>query len=177
MNNLPLLVVLAGVLLLAGCRIEGSSSDSRPHYYPSLEAFHLVDSYGNSTEDDRDPFLVIDPYIDNGEFEIYWYADNLHDYTVEFRISDAPRLRGSRLISNDYCGIDLDCDLDGIQFCRYYTDFSMSCDPPGTQHPNQHITYFDDLIVTVPQTMYLILDICDTESDYCEYQTREVLLE
>ncbi|MEX1034254.1 MAG: hypothetical protein WDZ30_12895 [Cellvibrionaceae bacterium] len=173
------IIIIVG-FTLAGCRSEsdsGGSSSHDPHYYPRLDAFHLVDSYGNSTEDDIDPFLVLDPFIDSGLFEFYWYADNLHDYTIEFRINDAPRLGGSRLISSDYCGIDLACDLDGIQFCQYYADFSMSCDPPDTANPNQYITYFDDLIETVPQTMYLILDLCDTESDYCEYQTLEVSLQ
>lgn len=148
--------LLVGMALVTGCGGSGGSSGGGHDapYLPSLNAFHLVDSYGESSEDAADPDLVLSPYIHGGQFEVYWYADNLHDYTIELRINDAPRLSGSRLISSDYCGIDLECDLEGIQFCEYHADFSMSCDPPGTANPNQYITYFDDLIVTVPETLY-----------------------
>lgn len=171
-----LLFALIAVASTAGCRVESSSSHATP-YRPSLEAFHVVDSYGTSTEDEIDPVLRLNPYIDGGQFEFYWYADNVDDYTIEFRINDVPSIRGSRLVSSDYCGIDLDCDLEGIQFCEYYADFSMSCDPPGTKEPNKYVTHFDDLVFSLPETLYLILDLCDTQSDYCEYQTLEVLLE
>lgn len=179
MKKTALLFVLSIIGLLAGCGGGGSSgggAEHDTHYPPRLDAFHLVDSYGDSSEDGA-PYLGLNPYIDGGQFEVYWYADNVHDYTIELRINDAPTLSGSRLISSDYCGVDLDCDREGIQFCEYYADFSMSCDPPGTANPNQYITYFDDLVFTLPETLYLILDLCDTESDYCEYRTLEVVVE
>jgi hypothetical protein len=169
------------VLLIAGCGGGGGGGDHHepppPHVPPVLEEFHVIDSYGVDSQDYIDPLLALNPYIDGGQFEVYWYADNVDDYTLELRINDVPYLNGSRLISTDYCGPGLDCDLDGIQFCEYYADFSMSCDPPGVENPNQYVTDFHDLIYTVPQTMYLILDMCDTRSDVCEYQVREIELE
>ncbi|GAB1263860.1 hypothetical protein [Aurantivibrio infirmus] len=168
------------VSVITGCGGGGGSSDEVfvvPYNPPSLEAFHVVDSLGVSSEDFIDPFLVLNPYIDGGQFEIYWDVLNEYDYSVELRINDVPFIEGSRFVSSDYCGIGLDCDLSGIQFCEYYADFSMSCDPPGTNNPNQTVVRFDDMISTVPQDMYLILDICDTESDYCEYRVQEVSLE
>lgn len=175
MTSSRIALVVVSLMMLSACNEQSGSSHH--HYPPDLEAFHVVDSYGISSEDPGYTLLTIDPYIADGQFELYWYTDGLHDYTVEFRINDRPVLPGSRLISSDYCGARLDCDLDGIQYCRYYTDFSMSCDPSGTANPNKYVTYFDDMIRAIPQRMYLIMDLCDTQSSHCEYQVREVLLE
>lgn len=166
---------------LVGCGGGGGGGGEdvfiEPYDPPSLEAFHVVDSLGQSSEDIGNPILFLNPYIDNGQFEVYWDAFSVGDYSVEIRINDVPFIEGSRFVSSDYCGIDLDCDQSGIQFCEYYADFSMSCDPPGTVNPNQGIVRFDDMISTVPQSMYLILDICDTNSSYCEYRVQEVTME
>jgi hypothetical protein len=166
--------------VLSGCGGGSGSSGHHPpepvHYPPGLNAFHLVDSYGTSSEDHPHSDLVLNPYVDSGQFEFYWYADNVDDYTIELRINDRPDVYGSRLVSNDYCGPGLDCDLEGIQFCDYFADFSLSCAPPGTTTGASRV-YFDDMVYVVPERLYLILDLCDTRSDYCEFRTREVIFE
>jgi len=181
MNNTNTIIGLVLAVLLAGCGGSGGGGGEHvfiePYDPPSLEAFHVVDSLGQSSEDLGNPQLILNPYIDNGQFEVYWDAFSSDDYSVEIRINDVPFIEGSRFVSSDYCGIDLDCDQSGIQFCEYYADFSMSCDPPGTTNPNQGFTRFDDMILTVPQPMYLILDICDINSSYCEYRVQEVTME
>jgi hypothetical protein len=170
--------LLATAVLLSGCGGgSGGGNHHHPepvHYPPGLDAFHLVDSYGISSEDFPDSELALNPYLDSGQFEFYWYADNVDDYTIELRINDHPDLVGSRLISSDYCGPGLDCDRDGIQFCEYFSDFSISCAPPSATSPR---VYFDDMVLALPEKLFLILDLCDTRSDYCEFRTREVIFE
>ncbi|MCW8195145.1 hypothetical protein F6455_10140 [Proteobacteria bacterium 005FR1] len=171
----------AMVVLLSGCGGGGSGSGSGSdhhhepvHYPPELDAFHVVDSYGVSSEDSPHSQLVLNPYVDGGQFEIYWYATNMDDYTIELRINDRPDFAGSRLISSDYCGPGLDCDRDGIQFCEYFADFSMSCAPPSATSTR---VYFDDMVYALPEQLFLILDLCDTRSDSCEFRTREIIIE
>ena len=177
MNRFVYFTVFAVAVLLTGCR-AGHSTDHHDHHNPPvLEAFHMVDSYGVAS--DQDPFtqLTLNPYLDSGLFELFWYVDNEDDYTVEISINDQPQLFGRRVLAEEYCGPGLECDLDGLEFCEYNADFSISCDPPSEPLPGQTVTYFDDMIVTIPQTMYFILDICDTRSDVCEYQILDVVME
>jgi hypothetical protein len=173
-----LLLLICG--LLSGCGAGGGSGSNPPpppvHYPPGLDAFHLVDSYGISSEDFPHSEMILNPYLDGGQFEFYWYADNIDDYTIELRINDVPDFYSSRLVSSDYCGPGLDCDRDGIQFCEYFADFSLSCAAPGAGTGSSRV-YFDDMVYAVPETLFLILDLCDTRTDYCEFQTREVIFE
>lgn len=98
----------------------------------------------------------------------------MDDYTIELRINDRPDFTGSRLISSDYCGPGLECDREGIQFCDYFADFSLSCAPPSAAAPR---VYFDDMVVALPETLFLLLDLCDTRSEHCEFRIREVVFE
>ncbi|GAB1256896.1 hypothetical protein NBRC116494_13980 [Aurantivibrio plasticivorans] len=168
-------------LLIVGCNTESSrdtviiiEEDSPP---PRLDAFHLVDSYGVSSEESPNSDLVLNPYLYNGEFEVFWDVTSERDYAVEIRLNDQPTYENSRLISTDYCGTALECESTGLQFCNYYSDFSMSCDPPNTINPGQYVTFFEDWVYQLPQQLYMLVDVCDTESNYCEYSVREILVE
>lgn len=171
--------LLMSCAALSGCGAGSGGKDHHHpeplHYPPGLDAFHVVDSYGVSSEEHPHSELVLNPYRDSGQFEIFWYADNMDDYTIELRINDSPEFYGSRLISSDYCGPGLDCDRDGIQFCDYFADFSVSCTAPGTTASTR--VYFDDLISALPERLFLILDLCDTRTDYCEFRSRPVFFE
>jgi hypothetical protein len=178
MKTFAYLTIFAALVLITGCRASYSDDDRTAP--PELEAFHMVDSYGVSTDEDPFTQLRLSPYMDSGLFEVFWYVNNEEDYTVEMSINDQPSLAGRIVVAEDYCGPGLECDLDGIQFCEYNPDFSISCDPPSEDFPGRTLTYFDELIDLsrpLPQTLYFILDICDTRSDICEFQILDVSME
>jgi len=177
MSKLAILTIISIVAAISGCR---ATYDDHTDYHPAppeLEGFHMVDSYGVSSFENPFVDLALNPYIDSGLFEIFWDVNNESDYTVVISINDIPSLAGGRVIGTDYCGPGLDCDFEGVQFCEYNADFSISCDPPSEEFPGRTLTYFDDLIETIPQTMYFILDVCDTQSDICKFQILDVLME
>ena len=163
MNKRIFIVLIFAMLILSGCRSGGyhevratppPQRDSKPY----LEEFHIIDSFGNDTYDFAVPSPVIDPYVDDGLFEVYWFVDSLEDYIVEYRINNAPFVEDSRIINSDICGIGLTCDQDGLQYCQYYPDFSITCE---TNDSNQtYVVDVSDMIETVPQTLYLILQVC-----------------
>lgn len=177
MNRFAYLTIFAAIALLGGCRASYSGGDR--HNPPELEAFHMVDSYGVATDEDPITQLRLNPFMDSGLFEAFWFVDNEDDYFVELSVNNQPQLSGRRLIGEDFCGPGLECDRDGVLFCEYNADFSISCDPPSEQFPGQTLTYFDDMIDinNLPQTLYFILDVCDARSDVCEFQILDVLME
>lgn len=175
-KSLYLTAIVALLVAITGCR----SSASGGHHHtnpPELLEFNMVDSY--LVNSGTDPFtqLALSPYIDGGLFEVYWDVYNEDDYVVELSVNDVPDLSGRRVIKREVCGPGLDCDLEGEFYCEYYEDFSMTCDLPSEPNPGERVVYFDDLIQFVPQTLYFILDICDTNSDLCEYQILDVVME
>ncbi len=175
MNKLITLILIGSLILLGGCR-EGHSRyvDIPP---PELEAFYIVDSYGVDT--DLDPFTqpILDPFVDSGLFEVFWEVENDDGYFMELSINDRPFLAGREVISDEYCGPGQECDYFGELFCEYNADFTITCDLPSEDFPGQRPAYFDHLVTSLPQTMYLMLDICDTNSDLCELQIMDVVIE
>ena len=179
MKKAPLITLLGMVIVMTGCR-----SGSHGHYYndipstnyvPYLEEFNMVDSYGEDTYDYLYPAPAISPYVDNGLFEVYWFVDSVEDYIVEYRINTSPSVEDSRLINSDICGAGLACDQDGLQFCQYFDDFTITCD--SNDNNDFYLIDISDMIFTVPQTLYLILQVCDIDSYVCEYDYLPVLME
>lgn len=175
MKNLSLLAAIASIFVLSGC--GGSVHRHVDFPPPVLEAFYIVDSYGVDT--DLDPFTqpVLDPFFRSGLFEVFWEVDNEDGYFVELSINDRPSLTGREVIADEYCGPGQDCDFFGEFFCEYNADLTMSCDLPTENFPGQRVEYFGHLVDSLPASMYLILDICDTNSDVCEFQILDVVIE
>jgi len=186
-----LIAALAIAIFTTGCGgghgdVHVDSGHSGPHhgheadYWPYLLDFHIIDSFGISTEDDPTSASELDPYEDEGLFDIYWDVDAVNDYIVEYRINDAPVIEGSRLIDAELCGIDLPCDEQGWQLCQYKPEFSMSCDVATQAYVDVNSTYnplqFADMVGPLPQLLYFVVQICDTQSLYCEYGTKPILL-
>ncbi|WP_018415336.1 hypothetical protein [Teredinibacter turnerae] len=143
-----------------------------PPLPPSLDAFFLVDSYGISPEFDPAAALAINPYVDDGWFELEWMASSWDDYWVEFYVNDRPDWDGAVYAGSQLCGIGLECDQDGLQFCRYDTGFGLSCDTG-----EDFVADLSPLIYVIPQTLYVFLQVCDTGFEYCEYDYYPVLFE
>ena len=190
-KGILIFILLLAVIFAAGCKggVHGDvyveddhhhDSGSPADTWPYLLDFHIIDSYGISTEDDYYHTPELDPYEAEGIFDVYWDADVVNDYIVEYRINDIPAIDGSRLIDAELCGIGLPCDLQGWQICQYNADFSMSCDVSTQAYEDINSTYdplyFDDLVSALPETLYFVMQVCDTLSSYCEYDTKPLLL-
>ncbi|WP_075188364.1 hypothetical protein [Teredinibacter haidensis] len=142
------------------------------HDKPELDDFYLVDSYGYSSEFSSSPGLTVDPYMDDGWFEVYWYTRAWDDYWVEFYVNDSPSITHASYVGSQLCGLGFECEDDGIQFCQYTAGFSLSCDTGEDQ-----VTDVSSMMYTVPQTLYFIVQVCDLNFEYCEYSTEPVLFE
>lgn len=177
MKHWILLAVIAFVALsMSACggdrRVYTDDPDPTPSVHrPELRAFHLIDSFGVSTEDEYDPELVIDPYYDDGLFEIFWNVSSAHDYRVEYRVNDTPDISGSQLVYTERCGAGRECDQSGLRLCQYYTDYAMACGM------DDEVTYVEHLIYEVPQILYSIVRVCNLSRSYCEYEYHPVWME
>ena len=175
------IIIIGMLLLLAGCNsgsvavyseVEYSHHD---YHQPALFSFDISDTADTYSGDYVEPFLELDPYDNNGEFELFWEVDSNDDYIVEYRISQSPSLTDSKLIGEDYCGRDFDCDRTGMQFCQYRPDFSVRCDSYGGSQ--ERIIHIDELLDTVPQTLYIALAVCDVHHhNACDAQYLPVLM-
>lgn len=164
------LVILPSVLV--ACGGSGSAaSDPGEDYRPELRAFDIIDSYDTDTAIPNHPPLALSPYFYDGLYEVFWAVDSLEDYTVSLRINDRASIAGSILINSQVCGAGRVCDQGGNWICEYTNDFFMSCD----NSPREVDIY--PLISQLPQRVFLLLEVCDRNSGYCEYDYYPVTLE
>lgn len=170
-------LLLCIVLTLAACDSRSRSGsvyvDASGPPIPQLEDFHIVDSYGNSTEDNANTETVLNPDLDQGIFEIYWRATSFYDYWVTVAINDRPSMRGSYILSTERCGPDFSCDYDGLQVCTYDADDTMGCGADLTEAENNQVG-IEDLLFEIPEYLYLILEVCSADGFDCEFISREV---
>lgn len=171
MNKVAYAVILLLTLAITGCGGDSSAREVPPYNYtPALYYYGLVDSYETDTEFSNAP-LALNPYIFYGLFEVYWDANSLEDYRVRFSVNDRPSLTDSVLIHTERCGAGLWCDQSGSLVCEYAADLTMSCDAGRGE---VDISY---LFNSIPDNFYLLLEICDIDSPYCEYDYYPVTME
>lgn len=162
------LLAVMGILLcvsgLSGCG-DDSEAAHGPHenYLPELRAFDIIDSYDTDTAALNHPPLILDPYLQEGLFKVFWDVDSLEDYRVSLRINDRDTIQDSLLIHSQWCGAGRSCDQSGNWVCEYTSDFYMSC---GNSTKELDIY---PLVDEIPQQVYLFIEICDSNSAYCEY--------
>lgn len=152
------LLMACACLFLAACGGEPEVYPVDPT--PDLVGFDIVDSYGVDTARSRAP-LVIDPYAYNGLFDVFWRVNSLDDYRVNVRINSTWGTNRSILVYSEVCGEGRACDQGGNVICEYTTDFYLSCN--NDRYPAD----IASLIKSVPQDLYLILEVCDLDSPYC----------
>lgn len=191
---IALFIPIVAIIFMAACKggvyggayVEDSHYHHEPeqhvsaeNYYPWLEGFYVVDSFGFSVDSSSSSVPELDPYVDDGVFEVEWEVDAVRDYIVEYRINDIPDVVGSRLIDAELCGWGLACDTTGYQFCQYNPDFTLSCDVVTPAYVNVdsylHPLDISDMIFSLPESLYLIMQICDTGSNYCEFDVMPTL--
>ncbi|HSC69339.1 MAG TPA: hypothetical protein VLC79_16725 [Cellvibrio sp.] len=157
---------------LSGC--GGSSvaaDDHHEEYVPELLAFDIIDSYDTDTAAPNYPPLAFSPYLYEGLYEIFWDVNSLEDYTVSLRINDRATLAGSLVVHSQVCGAGRRCDQSGNWICEYTSDFYMSCDGSA------HAVDIYPLVDRMPQKVYMFIEICDSNSAYCEFDYYPVTLE
>ena len=166
----PSVLVMLAFLLMA-CDGSDGSVALVPELYPELRVFDIIDSYGTDTSSPNFPPLALSPYLYEGRYDVYWEVTSFEDYTVNLRINDRAYIADSILISSQICGAGRRCDQAGHWICEYTRDFYMSCDNVSRKAD------IYTLVRQVPQRVFLFIEICDTNSDYCEYDYYPVTLE
>lgn len=166
---LGVLIVLISISFTA-CG-GGSSREPRVvNYTPDLIRFDIVDSYGVDTANSTAP-LYINPSRDFGLFDVDWQVNSLEDYKVNIRINDRAGIANSLPIYSEICGQGRACDQSGAVICEYTSDYLLSC---NNNVPEDIIELFP---AGAPQSLYLILEVCDLNSSYCAYDYYPVLME
>lgn len=169
---LPAACLLYISVILSGCGSDSVAvDDHHEDYVPELHAFDIIDSYDVDTATPNHPPLAFNPYLYEGLYEIFWDVNSLEDYTVSLSINDRATLAGSLVIHSQVCGAGRRCDQSGNWVCEYTSDFYMSCDGSADE------VDIYPLIGQVPQKVYMLIEICDTNSGYCEYDYYPVTLE
>lgn len=170
MNKVSLCVYVLLALVMSGCGGSSRAVEPAYNYTPDLRSFDLIDSYGTDTAVSNSE-LVLDPYIEGGWFDVFWKVNSLEDYRVNFLVNKYPDLIGSVLVDTARCGAGLACDQSGGFPCEYYTNYTMSCDDGATIADIYH------LFPEFPATLFLILEVCDLDSTFCEYDYYPVIME
>ncbi len=171
-RKMPIALTAFLSFMMIGCGDETVAVDDRHHdYRPELRIFDVVDSYGEDTAKPNYRPLAINPDVNEGVFDIFWEVNSLEDYRVSLWINDRASLTNSIRIHSEYCGEGRSCDQAGNRICQYYDNFYMSCDGGVTE------AYVSPLIKGWPQKLYLLLEVCDSNSGYCEYDYYPVTLE
>lgn len=178
LNSLILLIVVATSLIACGSSGEVYVGAPAPTPIPApaepqLNAFHVVDSYGDSTEYSPVYESVLDPAINDGLFEIYWYAESFYDYWVTVTINDRPSMAGSIILSEELCGYGYSCDYDGLQICEYTFDSYMGCGA-DLYDAHRNSTSIQPLLQFLPEYLYLNIEVCDESGWACKVISREV---
>lgn len=165
-------LLLVALLSLIGCGGSTAVVVEPPpiNYTPELRSFDMLDSYDIDTRYDNTTALALSPYYYGGHFDVYWRANSLEDYIVELRINDRPSPNNSFLIHSEWCGEGLWCDQSGTLMCEYTTDFALACE-------GESLVDVSPLFPQVPEQLYLILQVCDFDSPYCEYDYYPVWME
>lgn len=165
-------IIAVVIVLLAGCNASVEvTATSDPG--PELRQFDIVDTDGSNSEFDPLASLSISPFINNGEFELFWDVYSRIDYTLDVYIHSSATIPNSPPIFSQHCSPGDDCDDYPYLYCQYQTDFDVVCENASGDIQGENIGF---LINRIPQTLYFILDICDY-GGYCEYQAIPVSME
>lgn len=132
---------------------------------PALLKASVYDSFGDRTTIDSNVSAEIDPYYDNGLFEINWSVDAPRDYYLEVSFGYSLFIDNASIVHSEYCGPQESCDYDGFTICEYTTDLAMRCD--------SRLGFADisPQIFSLPQSGYLFISACSVDLAYCEYDT------
>lgn len=158
--------------MLAACHDDTRDGHTN-HDYPIVQ-FDMVDTDGTNSSFESVYDLNISPYVNNGQFELFWETLAYRNYTIELRVNTWPSLVGSQRIYADTCGTGYLCDNTPILYCDYQTDFDIACEG---HFGNPQIANIGHLLTNIPQKLYFILDVCDNATGFCDFQALPVVME
>lgn len=163
------------IILLSACQEDshGHRDDPSPPADVRLGQFDVIDTYGTNSEFESAD-LALSPYINFGEFEVFWNAFSDYDYFIELRFNTEPSTSGSRLISSELCSPFFYCYDHQYQFCDYTAGLDIVCESSSGDIQS---AYIGDMLPNIPQEGYLILQVCDTGFFQCEYESLFVSME
>lgn len=172
MRLFKLTLLIVSVLGISAC------GDAHYHYdddAPILRSFNILDSYNTNSEFESGPYAV-SPYLSDGVFELFWEVKSAYPYRVELFINDRRSPDFGVLLSSAWCGPGEPCGQYSYQFCRYRANLSMVCELPESldTNPSQDIS---TLFNGIPEDLSFVLEVCDEDLIYCEYQSLDVSLE
>lgn len=166
-------LLLVVIVALGACGGGGGTVVAAPppvNYVPELRSFDMFDSYDIDTRVDGRTALALNPYLYGGLFDIFWRVNSLEDYKVELRINDRPSPVASFLIHSTWCGAGRWCDQSGSLICEYTPHLSLACE-------GRPLVDVSPLFPRLPIELYLILQVCDGNSSYCEFDYYPVWME
>ncbi len=169
-------LMMCSVLGLTACDDEYHDHHDSGHYYeepPRLYSANMVDTYYTNSEFEY-THLAVSPYINDGEFEIFWDMHSEGEFFTEIRVNNINSTVGSLLVSSDWCSAYSDCYDHQYQYCEYSSDFYVFCETPAG---SLQAAYVGDLIAEIPQDLYFIVQVCDTSYMHCEYETMPVSMQ
>lgn len=164
-----LLIVVLALGVASGCRkrVEVVNNNPSP---PSVALYEygFIDSYGVDSEDYPNEPLTVDPYIDEGLFEVYWQATANRHYTFYLSMGNSRNIDQSEVIYSESCGPNQSCGRTGYLICAYSTDFYVSC----AGEPWADIAH---MFLQVPERLYVFAEVCNSFT--CNYDRRAVVFE
>ncbi len=164
-----MLIALSGCESKTVVHVPEPSSDE-----PMLYHYFIVDSFGVSSEFDESVELEIDPFVDDGIFEVYWDVESYRDYRVTLSVNNDDDLLGGAFLSTEVCGPSHSCDYTGLQMCQYFPDYTMGCGYDLHEAELNRVSV-DHLVITEPETLYINIDVCNLDETWCESDSIPVL--
>lgn len=171
--NIKIIFALALTGILTGCKVH---VDGNHHEIPYIDQFDIIDSYGVNSEFQPDTALAASPYVDDGFFELFWSAGTSARHRVELIINDTPTIQGGILLSSAWCGYGEHCTEYSYQHCWYRSDFTIQCEYPESTRLNSRRN-ISELIHQIPESLYLVLEVCDEDTLICDQRHQRVIFE
>lgn len=176
-RNSILLIIMS--LILSACDEEYNHNSDHKTRITSLE---VVDAQGHSTKNLPYTALKINPFYDNGYFEVFWDTNSYDDYHATLYINDYNTLVGAIELEGAYCGPNEVCDNQGFMYCNYNSEghgFSSAYDGiqcSGSRYKNS-MKNVTELFKRHPTTLYLLLEVCDDYSHDCSIKSQRAIFE
>lgn len=178
--NYKIVIAVLSALILSACgesSLEVYEEYSSEIYVtaPELVSIGLLDSYGNHSDFDPNYLLTISPYINHGVFDIFWEVISNKSYIVDVRINNFDGIVGSQRLFTDICDpYYSDCFQEQMLLCDYDSHFDIACAEPNGETQVANIGH---LVNQIPQSLYLIVDICNEFGEFCHYMSIPVSVE
>ena len=119
----------------------------------------------------------INANIKSGSFNVTWQVESSNPYEVDIYVSSDPfllesdktdiRIFGQRCGSSDFYRCDENANFE----CKFKTDNKITCAHSDTGKDQSDIS---SLLVSLPQTAYIIIEACNLAYTNCKVQSQEV---